>query len=124
MVIFHVFKGQCTESMIATLEENSIEHVLIPANYADCLQPLDLSVYKSAKEFLRGCFQEWYSSQISKQLDESTEFEPVDLRLSVMKPLGDRWTVEIYDYFRSNPSIIINGYKEAGILSVLGLGSS
>ena len=124
LVIFDAFKGQYTENMIALLEENNIEHVLIPANCTDQLQLLDLSVNKSVKEFLRGCFQEWYSSQISKHLDEGTKFESADLRLSVMKPSAAHWLVEFHDYFRLNPSIIINGFREAGILSVLGLGSS
>ena len=51
----------------------------------DQLQSLDVSVNKAAKEYLSRQFQEWYSNQILKQLDEGTEvkdLEPVDLRLS------------------------------------------
>ena len=64
LAIFDVFKGQCTEEVLQMLEENNIERVCVPANCTDRLQPLDLSVNKPAKEFLRGRFQEWYASQI------------------------------------------------------------
>ena len=44
-----------------------------------------------------------------------TSKEPVDLRLSVMKPLGAKWLVELHDYIKGKPDIIKNGFKEAGI---------
>ena len=40
----------------------------------------------------------------------------IDLRLSVMKPLGAKWLIELYDYIKSKPDTIKNGFKEAGIL--------
>ena len=42
--------------------------------------------------------------------------EPIDLRMSVIKPLGAKWLVNLYDCLKSKPSIIINGFKEAGII--------
>ena len=44
--------------------------------------PLDVSVNKATKDYLKWQFQEWYSNQILKQLDKGTEvedLEPVDL---------------------------------------------
>ena len=64
------------------LWENNILFVRVSANCTDRLQPLDVSVNKAAKDYLRWQFQEWYSNQILKQLDEGTEvknLEPVDL---------------------------------------------
>ena len=46
--------------------------------------------------------------------------DPVDLRLSIVKPLGARWIVKVYDYMKSNPEIIRNGFKGAGITDFLG----
>ena len=119
LAIFDVFKGQCTEEVLKMLEDNNIEHVLVPANCTDRLQPLDLSINKPAKEFLRGKFQEWYASQISDQLDDDTQPQEVDMRLSVMKPLGARWLVALYDFICANPTFIVNGFSAAGILSIL-----
>ncbi len=41
--------------------------VVVPANCTDRLQPLDVSLNKSAKEFLRK-FHEWYADQVRLQL--------------------------------------------------------
>ena len=90
--------------------------ILIPANCTDRLQPLDLSVNKAAKEFLRRSFQTWYALQVCSQLEGKTLKAPVDLRLSVMKPLGAKWLVDLFDYLKGKPDIIKNGFKEAGIL--------
>ena len=85
------------------LEDNHIDRVLVPANCTDRLQPLDLSVNKPPKEFLRRTFQEWFASQIAAPLEESDHTQQVnshqvDVRLSIMKPLGARWLVELYYY--------------------------
>lgn len=78
LVIFDVFKGQCTEAIFKLLEENNILYVMVPANTTDKLQPLDLSVNKPGKDFLRAKFQEWYSKIILKQLEGGKE-EEVDM---------------------------------------------
>ena len=63
---------------------------------------------------MRRRFQQWYSDQIKQQL-EMKAHEEVDTRLSVMKPIVSQWMIDMYNYFKSNPSIIVNGFKEAGI---------
>ena len=77
---------------------------------------MDLSVNKAAKEFMRGKFSDWYSEQIQKQLSEENEITPVDLKMSPMKPLGARWLVSLHDYITGNQSIVVNGFKAAGLL--------
>lgn len=118
LVLFDTFRGQCVPSVLKLLEENNIHYLFVPPNTTDKLQPLDLSVNKSAKDFMKSKFQEWYSSVIEKQLQDDIE-EEVDMRLSVMKPLSAKWTIELYDYFLSRPDIIINGFRAAGIVDIL-----
>ena len=65
LAIFDVFKGQCTDKI---LEENHILYVTVPNNCTDHLQPLDVSVSRSAKEFMQSKFQKWYGNVISTQL--------------------------------------------------------
>ena len=52
LVLFDMFKGQCTQAILELLETNNIDVVFIPANCTDRLQPLDVSVNKPAKTFL------------------------------------------------------------------------
>ena len=118
LVIFDIFKGQCTESVFKLLDDNNIIYVLVPANTTDKLQPLDLSVNKPAKDFMKSKFQEWYSNIIWQQLENGID-EEVDMRLSVLKPLSAKWIMEMHNYFMSQPSIIINGFREAGIVEIL-----
>ena len=119
LVIFDVFRGQVTDKVLSMLQRNNILYALVPANCTDRLQPLDVSVNKAAKEFLRSKFQMWYAENITDDSrgdsPTSDNFHPVDLKLSVMKPIGARWMIELYDYLKSKPSIIINGFTAAGI---------
>ena len=86
LLIFDNFKAQCTKDLLTFLDDNNIHVVLIPAKCTDKLQPLDFSVNKASKDFLRSKFQNWYAQEV------------VDLRLSVVKPLGARWMISLYDY--------------------------
>ena len=36
-----------------------------------------------------------------------------DLRLSIVKPLGAKWMVDLYNYIKQKPKIVHNGFKEA-----------
>ena len=117
LVIFDTFRGQCTEWILSKLEEKSVRVVIIPTNCTDRSQPLDLRINKAAKEFLRTQFSNWYADQICNQLRQGVKpVKSVDLRLSIIKPLGARWMIALYDYFKSKPEIAKNGFKEAGIV--------
>ena len=119
LVIFDRFRGQCTENIFEMLEAHHILVVTVPANCTDRLQPLDVSVNKAAKEFLRNQFQEWYSEKICQQLQTGTSsaVQPVDLRITIVKPLGAGWMISLYDHMKSKPEIINNGFRHAGIAS-------
>ena len=105
-----------TEEVFAQLEQNNIHVVKVPANCTDCLQPMDLSVNKSVKELMRNKFQQWYASEVEKQMDQGMEHAPVDLRMSIMKPLEAQWLVSLHYYLQANNSIVKNGFQAAGIM--------
>ena len=117
LVIFDQFRGQCTDNFFAKLEAHHALVAVVPANYTDRLQPLDVGVNKAAKEFLCGQFQECYSEQICRQLQKDSESasQPVDLQMGVMKPLGGKWMISLYDYMKSKPDITKNGFHHAGL---------
>ena len=111
LLLFDNFKAQCTTPLLQILDNNDINVLLIPPNCTDRLQPLDISVNKAAKEFLRGKFQKWYAQEVCSQF-QSGERIPIDLRMSVVKPLGLQWMIGLYDYLKSKPDIIQNGFKD------------
>ena len=114
LAIFDEFKGQTTDAIFNLLTTNNVYYVIVPPNCTDKLQPLDVSVNKPAKDFLRHLFQMWYAEQICSQ-ENSDQLKPVDLKLRVMKPLGARWLIQLYDHMKSHPEIIVNGFKASGI---------
>jgi len=116
LLLFDKFKSQCTEKLRKLLDSSNASIVLIPANCTDRLQPLDLSVNRAAKEFLRKAFQKWYALLVCAQLEGKVLADPVDLRISVMKSLEVKWLVDLYDYLKDKPEITKNGFKEAGLL--------
>ena len=100
------------------LEEYNVHVVKLPPNCTDRLQPMDLSVNKAAKNFLRGRFNEWYSEQVADQLGDDLDgllAQPVNLTAAAMKSVGGKWLVEMHKYISSNPQIVVNGFYNAGI---------
>ena len=117
LMIFDCFKGQVTKGFLEKLEQHNLHHVIVPANYTDRLQPLDVSINKAVKDHLKKQFQLWYSECINEQLDQGTTVEsltPVDMRMSIMKPLGAKWLVATTDHIKTHPAII-NRFKKTGI---------
>ena len=105
------------------LEENNIFVALLPPNTTDLLQPLDITVNKSAENYLWQQFQDWYSKKISEQLEgqdmANVMLEPVDLSLPIMIELGAKWLTDVGEYLASNPQFIVNGFFHSGISHAL-----
>ena len=114
LLTFDNFKAQCTPGILTLLDQNNINVVLVPANCTDRLRLLDLSANRSAKSFLQNQFQTWYAKEVCSQLQGHTESKHVDLKLSAVQLA--KWIKSCYDYIKSNPDIIQNGFREAGIL--------
>ena len=73
------FKGQITPSATDLMESNDIHVCLLPPNTTDQLQPMDLSMNKPAKDFLKRCFEDWYAEQVTTQPD-GRQMESTDLQ--------------------------------------------
>ena len=110
-----IFKGQLTDDILQLLEQSFIDVVLCP----DQLQPLELSVNKSVKDFLRGTFQHWYSDKTFDQHEDGLTLQPVTFPMHVRKPLGANWLIEFYSYMQDRPDIVLNGFHATEITDLI-----
>ena len=117
LCIIDGFRAQCTSDVVKLLDHHGIDIVYVPANCTGELQPLDLSVNKSIKDFIKQRFQEWYTDQIVEQKEDGDSIRPITtFPLKEMKSLGVKWMVKAVDYMLANPTIIVNGFRAAGIV--------
>jgi len=63
--------------VVKLLDHHSIDVVYVPANCTRELQPLDLSVNKPVKDFIKQKFQEWYASKIVEQKEDADSVKPI-----------------------------------------------
>ena len=123
LLILDVFRAHHTTEVQQKLSESNILVVFVPPNCTDMLQPLDLSVNKPLKNEMRKRFVEWYSSCVAKELKSGKSVNDINigLQMSLVKPLSANWFVSAFDYIRSSPDIICNGFKAAGIFGILNM---
>ena len=76
---------------------------------------------KPAKDYLKKKFHKWYADRVMEQSDagKSPYEVVVDMTLTVMKEVGAKWQVSMYDYFQGHPEICRNGFVRAGIQSAI-----
>ena len=124
LVIVDNFRGKVTTPVIRLLEEHNIHVCLLPPNTTDLLQPLDIAVNKPAKDYLKRRFKDWYSSEVTKQLQgisdiESAVIQPVDLSMAAIKERSAKWLVDMAEYIADNPQVIVHNFLHAGITYAL-----
>ena len=117
LCIIDNFSAQCTDDVLRLLETHNIDTVFVPPNCTGTLQPMDLSINKPVKDLLRNKFHQWYSDEVAAQ--ERGSVSPINLSLSVMKPLGATWLKKSFDYIQSHPKIVTNGFTAAGITDAI-----
>jgi len=106
LVILDEFKGQTTARVLNLLLHNNLLYVIVLPNCTDRLQPLDVSVNRAAKQFLRSKFENWYADSIVTQKNTGKEIEPVNMRFSIVKLIAAKWMIDLYDYLVAHPQII------------------
>ena len=80
---------------------------------------MDLTVHKVIKDQMKGSFQLWYASKITKQMESDTQIcdlKPVDLRLSHVKPLSAQWIKDAHAYFKADRKLVFKGLKRIASL--------
>ena len=64
LLIYDVFQRQTTDKFLDVLKDNNFLSTKIPPDMTHVFQPLDLTVNKFAKDFMKGMFSTWFSRQI------------------------------------------------------------
>ena len=128
LLILDAFSGQMTTPVTDKLAENHIKYVKVPANMTNLFQPLDLTINRSTKAFMKKKLTEWYSLEVMKQLHSGKKAEEIEVKLFLpkLKSLHASWLIELCNHFTSTvgKEIIANGLKAAGITDTIKNGSS
>ena len=100
-----------TEKVLTKLDSINCEFVPVPANMTHFFQPFDLTVNRSAKQFIT-----YYSDAVKQEIDNGKEIEDieVDFRLTTIKPLHAQWLMKMYNFLTSEKGneIITKGWKK------------
>ena len=99
----------------------NIDHIFIPPNCTDRLQPLDVATNKPIKSFMKEKFILWYSEQVQEQLHSGKAIEEVKviMRLSIMKKVTCGWIVGVIGHIKRKSDMIINGFSHPGNLDAI-----
>ena len=68
LIIMDTFKGQDNDEVAKLCRKNNCALIIVPHNLANKFQPLDITVNKPAKSFIKGKYNIWYTEQVAKQL--------------------------------------------------------
>ena len=108
LAIFDRFHGQCTGNIVHLLNANNNKIVIVSPNCTDIK-------CQTGKGFSKKAVSVMVHTRPSFRNLKQGKKEAIDVRMSVVKPLSAKWMIRLYDYMRSNPDIIANGFSPAGI---------
>ena len=94
----NTFKRQDNNEVAKLCRKNNCVLIIVSHNLTNKFQPLDITVNKPAKSFIKDKYNMWYSEQVAKQLSECKALVDVEvsLNLSEIKPLHGKWIHEMY----------------------------
>ena len=117
------FKGQDKDEVAKLCRKNNCALIIFPHNLINKFQPLDITVNKPAKSFIKDKYKYniWYTEEVAKQLNEGkAPVKEVSLNLLEIKPLHAKWFYEMYEYLLGRSDLVLNGFESAGLTEVVG----
>ena len=78
-IIMDPFKGQDNDVILC--ERHMCQVAIVPHNLTNKFQPLDITVKKPIKSFISNKHNEWFSKQVSQQLEKG--IQPADSKVSL-----------------------------------------
>ena len=117
LIIMDTFKGQDNDAILDLCKKHMCQVVIVPHNLTNKFQPLDITVNKPAKSFISNKYNEWFSKQVSQQLEKG--IQPADVKVSLglieLKVMHAKWILELYNHLCHQNEIVLNGFKAASI---------
>ena len=69
LIIMDTFNWQDNDEAAKICRENNCALIIIPHNLTNKFHPLDITVNKPAKSFIKDKYNMWYTEQVAKQLN-------------------------------------------------------
>ena len=128
LLIWDVFRAQLTSPVKACLKDNKIVSRYVPKNMTDLYQPLDRTVNKWVKDFMKREFCNWFSRQLREQISNRIPLEQIDIKfqLSLMKPLHAGWMIKCCNELTTirGKDVILSGWRATGLTEAINNGSN
>ena len=127
LLILDVYRAHRTEDVLDELKASGFILEYVPANCTGELQPLDVSLNQPYKASNKDAFTDWYADKVAQAIKEHGDdisaavasVQP-DLRLSVIKPLHARWTIDTHTAMALRDDLISVGWEKSGLLAAVG----
>ena len=115
LIIMDTFKGQDNDVILDLCEKRMCQVVVVPHNLTNKFQPLDITVIKPAKSFMSSKYNEWFSKQVSQQLEQGIQPANVKVCLGLieLKLMPAKWILELYNHLCHPNEIIPNVFQAA-----------
>ena len=91
LLILDVFRGQKTEAVTSSLQEQKILNEYVPDNMSDYFQVLDLTVNKWVKDFIKQKFNKWFATQLRNELESGKELENITIKFTLSTMKGEEY---------------------------------
>ena len=110
-----VFKDKSTDSVKSFVSQWNAKMVPVPNNWTSYFQPLNTSINKLCKDFLRNEALTWYPAKIVEKMKEGKRPHEIKVgtHLTAVKPLHEKWITKLFDYICSKPDILHNGWEKS-----------
>ena len=76
-----IIKGQDNDVVPDLCQKHFCQVIIVPHNLTNSFEPFDIIVNKSAKLFVSNKYNDWFSMQVSQQLEKI--MQPVDVQVSL-----------------------------------------
>ena len=76
-----IIKGQDNDVVPDLCQKHFCQVIIVPHNLTNRFEPFDIIVNKSAELFVSNKYNDWFSMQVSQQLEKI--MQPVDVQVSL-----------------------------------------